>query len=134
MFRHKNDLSALFLLSANGTQIPYSHIYNLAVVLVRDGRMAADALHIVYGQITGYSHLRYAGINTGDNPVYPNKPDYAALADDILPKLRRLVKARNERVARELYEKDYVHPEILRGAFPEDLAEIGIMPWSRVLA
>ena len=134
------DLKALFLkgsklISENvheSYSISYHEIFLSAekLILEKDFK-AADALHTVYTEITGHSHLKYSGTNLKLYGVYKRADAYIPIAEKLLTKLEKIFNAnelKKEREAKfaEVYA-DTVQPEIDRGADEEDLRDIGIL-------
>jgi hypothetical protein len=122
----KQDLSTLFISGTNGVQFSYFEIFEKAKdLIVSESYFAGPALHKVYFMLTGQSHLKHSGINSGGFPSYESKPDYKVLADKILTKLEKIKQDTERKKQYDQYYAEKVSPELARGVDEKVLDDIG---------
>lgn len=132
------DLNAFFLkgrkeVSDNqhvSYSISYAQILHRATRLVVENNYdAGSALHTIYTEISGHSHLKHLGTNAAHYEVYANTEHYKPLAKKLLPRLEKIAKAKKAEREKDKADwqryDDTVKVELTRGADPDDLREIG---------
>ncbi len=132
------DLNTLFLKGSKlisekahrQYSVSYAEILHKAKRLIAENNFdAAAALHTVYTEITGHSHLKHLGTNAAHYEVYTRTEQYKPIAKKLLPKLEKVATAHKlerekNQIDWQLYN-DTVKAELTRGADPDDLREIG---------
>lgn len=132
------DLNTLFLkgskLISENVHEQYSVSYaqllhKAARLIVENNFEAGTALHTIYTETTGHSHLKHLGMNAARYEVYASTEQYKPIAKKLLPKLEKIAVAKKAEREKDKADwqryDDTVKVELTRGADPDDLREIG---------